>query len=319
MPRYDERLVGVIPIVVGSGGLLGGGLSQPLHIDRIHMCRKLNLKLTGQITNANPLTDADPENPQSLLRGINVHANGRLPKQIRGEELYFMNGINRGVKGQRLALAGNEAANTWDFSVDIEVNFQSIRMKPKAQTNLASWSFSSLFIEILWGTIADITSDANVTLDNAQVSVIAYYDKTDLSKLPANIERNVIENITGANTNFEIDLDLGTLYRLFCIKSEDQGRPVDNIINYVSLKIGDLMLYDRLPWAQLQADNKYNYQQETWEVGYAILDFPKTTGDWNRLLDLRFMDVAKFIFDVNAGTSPQIILQVNEINPGYLK
>jgi len=314
MARYEERIVGVI-------NWANNALSAPLHIERIDMMRKLNLRLTVNVTKTvAAFTDADPENPQSLIKRINVHANGRLPKSIRGEELFVMNKINRGVAGERNPLAGNEATGTYNIDCDLELNFQSIGMKPKALTNLASWSFSSLFIEILWGTILDLTTDANAVINSASVTVVAYYDKTNLSRLSANIERNIIKDVVAANPQFQIDLDVGTLYRSFLIKSEDGAsmRPVNNIINSVTLKMGDILIFDRVPWLQLQNDNKYNYQAESWLDGYAIIDFPKKTGNWNRLLDARYTDTLKFFLDVNAGTAPQIVIHLTEINARYL-
>ncbi len=310
MPIQIDKFIGTVQNVSG------GGLSQPLNIDRINMLRKLNLRVSGVVSGAFTLA---AQGPQSLLKRITVWANGKPIKTFRGKELYLANWIDRGVEPAHAASDATILGVAHSFYCDLEVNFHSLRMAGEWVTNIPAWELKSLWLEVLWGTIADITA-SSVTLTSAKVDVVGYYNLGQNYHAAANMERMIQVPITATNSAQQIPLDTGNKYRYMILHAESAATPVsdDTVINAVSLIVGQTRIKDRLPWLQLQHDNKSQYGIESWPVGFGVLDFPKRTGKWGNLLDVRFQDNLKLELDVTAGTATYVYVHLVEIVPNLL-
>jgi len=171
---------------------------------------------------------------------------------------------------------GSSPAFYFNLPIDLEMAFS----QDPRQTILNTKELTSLYLNIDWGSSADVFSAGTITTmaTTCRVSVSEFVDEfIKQGRYSLNQLSYIEEGTATANASQTIRLKRGNLLRGVLIKQFTRSgvyyhTPVDMTgITEVSLEV-NREVRKKFTWRELQAENKINYQMPSMPTGYAFLD-----------------------------------------------
>lgn len=267
---------------------------------------RLWLRLSADITIVTGATTAYIEAFWKLLKRVEIIANGNtVIKSLDGAALGRLAQFLHEKLPNYSAVPTGVAANQ-TFNASLPIDFAMPRSVKPVDTLLNAPLFSSLDLNILWGSKSDLYSadGANATINSANIEVESL-EETSAEVFGGMVHKvhTLEKEVTASTTKFEIPLTGVTRYRGFLIYADDDGDPSDSIINSIQLKDGANIFRDT-DWKNLQDANYSDHKLSAVPTGWAFLDMCPD-GMLTQALDSRGMNDLKLIFDVTkqAGTN----------------
>lgn len=294
LPTTLTRKLGVIDFVSNKLKSLENGLP------RNYEYYRLMLRLTADITIAAGGATAYTEAFWKLLKRVEVVANGNIViKSFDGPAIGRLAQFFHEKLPNYSAVPTAEGANQ-TFAALLPIDFAMPRSIKPVDTLLNGPLFSSLDLNILWGSETDMYS-ANAdkaTINSAEVEV------ESLEEVSAQVFGGLVhkvhtleKEVTASTSKFEIPLNGVTKYRGFLIHSEVDGNPNNSVINSIQLKDGGNIMRDN-DWANLQDANYSDHKLAAVPTGYAFIDMCPD-GMLTQSLDSAGMNDLKLLFDVS--------------------
>lgn len=262
---------------VGTVVYSAGGQSS-IEMPRDALYRKIYLRLRGAITIA---TAGSPvvytESPCGIIKRIELVANGKDTIKSLDFALAMVNTqIKFGTRPDKTApptTATTASVNAFAIlPLAMPDSFKEI------DTLLNSKALSTLVLKITWGNPTDLysTDPTSFTVDSMYCDVGMLesigLDAASIQKLWTNKESVIEKEITATTSNFQIILPVTNIYRSILVKAEDDGDPVNTIINNIKLQSGTKVFFNEKA-AVIQDMNKQELGLESMPAGYHYLDF----------------------------------------------
>lgn len=284
--------------------------TRTLELPRNYAYRSLGLLLKADLTRAttagtstNTCRDAAPA---QLIKNIMVRANGRdVIKNYDMETLHRLCEIRHHVRPFIYAhdWAGGDDATDKVVEVAAQIDFAMWDAIHSVDTLLDSAGLATLELIITWGTGMDTMDEDWIDEAGATVTVneaTLYVSSCEAVGVPAgtafmtNKEYMIRREVTSTSDRFQISLPTGNMYRVFVIKTHQDGDQTDLIMVHpktITIKAGTEVFKYRIAHC-LQADNRLSYElqvperigsgaaldhamQELTLEGYYVLEFVK--------------------------------------------
>lgn len=287
-----------------------------MDLPRATLYQYLGLRLSGLVTIITANATAWADAPFSLIRRIEVVADGKdTIKSIDGETLALFMRIFGGTAMSASAMPTVVGASQ-AFNAYLTLPFEMPRAVRPIDTLLNSKRLSTLELRITWG---DVTSAYSANSGNATFASVALdvelFESFGIESDFAVFKQLLIsKDVTSVTADMQVLLPVGNLYRGFLIRAVNYGASPANvdpgtgsnaIINNIQLKSGTEVYVNR-KGLSLQDDNKRQYGQESWPAGCYVLDF-SPDGLLTESLDARPLSSLEMVFDVsNPATSNKI-------------
>lgn len=300
IPSTLVRKLGTIDYVANKLKSLENGLP------RNYEYYRLWLRLSVDITIITAVTTAYTEAFWKLLKRVEVIANGNVViKSIDGPALgrmaQFLGESLPNYSAVPTAVAANQT-----FTAMLPIDFAMPRAVKPVDTLLNSPLFSSLDLNVLWGSTSDLYSAAaaNATINSASLKIHS------LEEVSAQVYGGLIhkvhtleKEVTASTTEFTIPLNGVTRYRGFLINADVDGNPNGSVINSIQLKDGQNIMR-QIDFADLQDMNKDDFKLSSIPTGWAFIDLCPD-GMMTQALDSAGMNDLKLLFSVTkqAGTN----------------
>lgn len=209
--------------------------------------REIMLRYQGQPTitaTNNTVANTLAGDEWAAVKKIELIANGTdVIKSISGNQLWWLNYFMYGKAPRISALLGGGAANPSFDSVLILPLWMPGVIKP-FDTALDARRLSSLEIKITWGDYTSINASATGWTTNPSIDVFSLESFGVEADFALWRLFQISETITASNTQHEIDLPVGHLYRGFMINSQDAAADQSDIINNIKVKSGTTIFAD---------------------------------------------------------------------------
>lgn len=260
-------------------------LSDPLPIPRDYPIELLNCYLAVQgDTGAAPVND--PEAPISLIKRIEVRADGELLHIVDGESLSALTYFYRRTPTVKNIITTAAQSNVQLGYADIEVLFNGLGLFPDFSSYLLAPKYDDLTMQVLWGTDADLGVD--YTVDSASLKV-KYQPNYNINKPPWFIKHvtTISKEITASQRMLKFEFPTSGAWQFILLKEEIDGLPVSNIINTISVWLGGTAYkakdIERSIW---QAQVKYGLNLQQLIDGYTLIDLTDFSGNWESLFEV---------------------------------
>jgi len=291
--------------------------SQSLDLPKEFVMSKLFLELSGSTTVSATGTVLD-DNPQTLLRRIEINRDGLAPIVWDGAGLMAYNYLMNGILPAQTALdVTGTGAKT--FRAFMELPFELQRSGEPWRTYLPTQNANTLQLKVTWGsdshlhtsaTCADFAAALNVLSEELMNRPDAIAPGGAFDEL---IVGKVVETFSSATANGRIKLPREYPYRGLLIRAAgtaNDGRSLsDAVINSIKVKERLTLETFDFTWDQLRQLNELNYSLANDFgtptspfncEGYAFIDFIKM--GFNDLVDPRSFTEFDLILDVEAST-----------------
>lgn len=293
IPSTLERVLGSINYEENKLKSLENGLP------RNYEYYELSLRLVADITIAAGGATAYTEGFWKLLKSIQVVADGnKVIKSADGPAFGRLAQYLNEALPNYSAVPTAEGANQI-LVAHIPIHFAMPRAMKPVDTLLNSPLFTSLDLNVLWGSALDIYS-ANAdkaTINSARVDIESLEEVSkDVYGGSAHKIHVLEKEVTASTTEFVIPLNGVTRYRGFLINADVDGNPNNAVINSIQLKDGQ-NIFRHTKWAHLQDRNKSNHKLAAIPAGWAFIDMCPD-GMLTQALDSAGMNDLKLIFDV---------------------
>lgn len=217
-------------------------------LDRGLIYRELYLELSATPTiagAANVAANIKKGGLWGVIKRLDIVANGsQIIKSFSGTELWWLNYFWYGVAPQvEPGLLDTGTANPV-LKSHLIIPFWMPRLRKPFDTAFNTRTLSDLKIVVQWGTYTDINSAASAwtTEPILKVSNLDSHGIDITNTLWKNIRINQI--ITASNSNHQIQLPVGDVYRSFYINTTDNGNDDGTILNNIKLKSGNTVMVD---------------------------------------------------------------------------
>lgn len=291
--------------------------------------RRLNLYISGTVTvdagGADGVLTA--ESILSLVRKVTLQGTSSRRKNvgdlkvIDGAALYQLSSFYRGTPPLYLdptPITKGSAASPFHFSlpIDLETPFSS---DPR-QSLLNSRELTSLYLNIDWGDSSDVFSAGTITAIpvTCRISASEFVDEFSKSgKYSLPLVSYIEESTAATNSRLQIRLKRGNLIRGIMIKQFTRTAyfhtPVTTVINSVAIEV-DREVRKEYTFAELQAQNKLDYQMVTVPTGYAVLEM-MPEARYDTILDSGRFDDVDVVLDVTGVANSFVRIYVIELAP----
>mgnify|MGYP005841120619 FL=1 len=289
--------------------IIGGeNLVKSIDIPRKDLLREILLRF---YVNVNVTTLGTPSlyshAPAKWLKRIEVISDGRdTLKSINMQALVLKNFFNYSTYPRRtvptLATGDNK------FYQTVILPFNLPRAVREIDTLVNTARLSTFVLQATFGSKDSGFSVAPsaYTLANTELEVHiheAININVPKEKLNFSVykEMTIEKEVTQTQSEFQILLPVGNVYRGFLIEAEVNGNPADNVINEIQIRSGTTVFY-KGKWLSIREMNALKHKMETESfVGYAYIDFCPE-GRMADALDASKLSMLEAIFDVTKQT-----------------
>ena len=214
-------------------------------LSRGSVYRELYLRLQGQTTDAtNSQANTTSAEEWGIIQRLDLIANNTdVIKSLSGEELWWLNYYLYGRAPNITAAIGAGGANP-SFDSHLILPLWMPRSIRPMDTALDARVLADLKIEVTWGTHTDISSDAT-GFESAPTLEVRSMEAFNTEGRFATWRLNRIrQTISASNTEQQIILPVGEMYRSFLIHTQDAGVDQGDIINNVKIISGTTVFAD---------------------------------------------------------------------------
>lgn len=297
------------------------GQSVTVDLPRGYDIESIYLVLYGSIVLTTAGTAVRAEAPCGLVQRAEVIADGKNTiASVRFDALNQYN-IMRRSQGQRTAPGNTVATHSIRASMAIDqALMDGVRAK---DSNLRTSGMSLLQLRLTFGQLTDVYTGSPVgTLSNVFVDVVTselveIADDQGEVTTPLYLLKRSYQDITiaGANSNLEIPLPVGNVFRGTMLRASSSGEPSDSVLNNVILRSGvDVRI--NATYQNLRSMNTLDYGIAP-PTGYVWGDCMyagqlagvRASEGW----DLTKASEAKLALDVSAPTSPAVSVMSLEL------
>ncbi len=291
--------------------------TQTLDLPREYVMSKLLLELAGTLVVTSASTPIN-ENPQALLKRIDITKDGLAPISWDGGALVAFNHFMSGVVPPLVPLPATVEA-TDAFQAYLPLCFESQRTGQPWRTFLPTNRANTLQLKVTWGSVTDLVSGGlysglaatlNVLSEEMMNRPEAIAPEGKFSQL---IVSKVVKIFSTSTTAGRVQLPKEYPYRGMLIRaagSANDGRDLsDAVIN--SIKLRERLTLDSFEctWDQLRKQNQIDYSL-TEDLnsptapfatkGYAFIDFIKL--GLNDMVNPQSFSEFDLFLDVDAST-----------------
>ena len=287
----------------------------------------LAFRLYGTINVTTNYTTVRAENPAQLIKRIEVIADGK--NTLHSVPFVMLNRANVFRRGQLGSLTPASAATIAAYAIEatavIDMGIMDgIRSK---DSNLRTSGMSLLQCRFTFGANSDCFTGAgvgnitNMFVDVFSSEMIELPDpQTGAITQPLYLQKRAYQDVvfSASNANMQVILPVGNIMRGVWIRGEGftaAGEPQDTVINNIILASGvDVRL--NLPYLDLRAINKMDYDSTTIPVGICIADLMEEGGynvQASEGWDLTNASEAKLTLDVNGSANTKITVVTHEL------
>lgn len=307
---------------VGSAAYTSAGSVSTIELPRNYNYRKLHCRIAGTNTTAGG-TAGGAIHPHAAHRSIarlELIANGRdTIMSISGEALKIMNILDYGCVPQFTNPSAITAA-AYSFDASFIIDLALIRSIRPIDTLFPAAGLSTLDLKITWGAGLDMFT-GSLTITSATISacelVVSSFE--EVGAIPGGVGVNKLymidRTITGASTNYQIQIPVGNLYRGLLIHTKVDEVPVDTILDGVRVESGTEVFQNWLTNDELLDVNKLQHHLETRLVGYHYLDWLDSDGFLSEILDTRKLSNLDLMLNVAlpSGTTRKVQVFPQEV------
>lgn len=284
------------------------------------------VRLAGSIVVSTAYAGILAEAPTQLIKRIEIIADGK--NTIASLPFNFLvNGNFQRTRSGVMTAPTAATAATYAVAAEGVLDFATVDgLRPK-DSNFRTAGLSLLQMRFTFGNPGDVfygagaATASNINIDVVLAEMVEYADpKSGKVTTPIALLKRAYQDITvaSANANQQIILPVGNLMRGVVIRTEQDGVPLESILNNVQLASGvDVRL--NVPAADLKAINKLDYGQAI-PTGFYVADLmsggAQTGAKLSDAWDLTSASEAKLILDVNspaAGTAYAGSAGVNKV------
>lgn len=307
---------------IGSLSYSSASSVSTLQLPRNYAYRKLMCRIAGTNTVVGG-TGAGAVHTYAAYRAISkieIVANGRdTIWSIAPEAIAIMNAIDYGTVPSFLNPT-NDAAAAYSFNAFFVIDLALIRSVRPIDTLFPSGALSTFDLKVTWGAGSDMFTGAvdftSATISATTLTVQAF---EEIGVIPGGVGVNklfTIDNvITAANSNYQIRIPVGNVFRGFLIHTKIDQVPADTILDGVTLQSGTEVFQSWQSNDELLDENKLKYSLETRLVGYHMVDFLDSDGFMSEALDARNLSTLDMICNVAlpAGTTRSLVVYPQEV------
>ena len=231
----------------------GAGGVTTLLLPRSALWHRIHLQLRNTITVTTGGGTALTEEPQSLLRSIEVIANGsNVIKRLDGGTLYRVNQFHHGQPAPRDALGGTA---TGEVNVHFVLDFSMPRAVMPIDTIFDARKWAVLELSLVWGNENDIVGSATGTWDFSDLVVDVAVEELSPIQVNAGIFRESMlsRTYTALTGEQDVDLAVGDFYRALTLKTIESGNPSDGLVELVTLFSGGSNFFQGVGWGDTDA------------------------------------------------------------------
>ena len=306
---------------IGDLAYTSAGSVSTLQLPRNFNYRSLICRLAGSVIVSGGSGAGAPHvyGAYRAISKIEVIANGRDTLiSVAPEHLQILNTIDYGTVPVFLNPT-NDTAATYSFNCSFVVPFEVRRSVRPIDTLLPSAGLSTLDLKVTWGAGADMfTGSVDFTSAAIQTSTTLNVQSfEEIGALPGAVSVSKMYTMTrvlsaSANSNYQVQVSVGNLYRGFLVQTNVAGVMADTIIDGFSLESGTEVFQKWLSNDEVLDYNKLAFGLETRLVGNHYLDFLDSDGFMSEILDTRGLSGLDLILNL-AAVAGNLIIVPNEI------
>lgn len=248
----DVRMRKQVTVNFETNGVVSEKLSRGM------VYRELWVKLVGAATLAganNTQAKTLKGDEWACVKKVEIIANNTdVLFSLTGNQLWWWNFFQMGNRPHITPGIGDGATANAPFTSALMIPFWMPRSIRPIDTALDARNLSDLQIRVTWGTYTDNNGDA--TAWTTEPKLYVYSLESTKVKGPFATQRvYYIEKVISAtNSQFQIQLPVGMVYRSFLFNTEDAGKDAGSILNNIKIKSGTTVFVD-LPNAILEQIN----------------------------------------------------------------
>jgi len=217
-------------------------------LSRGMVMRQLSLHLTGAATTTagnNTAANTQRGDEWGVVKRIEIIANGTdTIRSISGTQLRMLNFFYYGANPRVSALLGDGATANPAFASTLLLPFWSPQSVSPIDTALDTRNLSSLKIEITWGTFTDVNSAASAWTTEPSLRVDALESFNITGPFAQSRLHQIEKTVTATNSQFQVTMPVGNLFRGFLINTTDAGADANDILNNFKWKSGTTVFAD---------------------------------------------------------------------------
>lgn len=240
------------------------GALTPYLLGRGMVYREIVLRLQGQLTATtgnNTAGNTKLGDMWALLPTLQLVANGSQSlRLLSGEQLWWLNWFFYGAQPPDTSALGDGTANPAFDSTLIMPLWYPDTIRP-LDCGLDSSLLTELRLDATWGNYTDVnaaatgfTSTPTLTISSVESFGAIFNNAKKQFVYSTPILTRNIQQPTGSNSQFRIQLPVGNMYRGIAIQTLNSGGTEAALLNNVKIYSGTTVFYD-LPGSMIQ---KYN-------------------------------------------------------------
>ena len=309
---------------LGDIAYTSSGSISTLQLPRNFNYRSLICRLSGSVIVSGGTGAGAPHvyAAYKAISKIEVIANGRdTIVSVAPDHLQILNTIDYGTVPV-FTNPSNDTAATYSFNCSFIIPFEVRRAIRPVDTLLPTAGLSTLDLKVTWGAGSDMfTGSVDFTSAAIQTSTtLSVQSFEEIGALPGALSVSKIYTISrtlaaSANTNYQVQLSVGNLYRGFLVQTNVSNVMNDTVIDGFSLESGTEVYQKWLSNDEVLDYNKLQYGLETRLVGNHYLDFLDSDGFMSEILDTRGLSGLDLILNLAAVTSNLIVVPQEIIIP----
>ena len=308
---------------LGNREYTSAGSVSTLELPRNFNYRSLLCRLSGSVivTGGTGTGGVRTYSAYRAISKVEIVANGRdTVLSVAPQDLAVLNTVDYGTPPV-FSNPANDTVATHTFSCAFIIPFEIRRAVRPVDTLLPSSGLSTLDLKITWGAGTDLY-DTSVDLTTAAIQTttsLTVQSFEEIGAIPGAVSVSkmytITKSVTAANTNFQIQVSVGNLYRGFLISSYSTAALIDTVIDGFELSSGTEVYQKWLTNDEVLNYNKLQYSLETSLVGYHYLDFLDSDGFLTEILDTRNLSNLDLILNVANVTSTIAVVPQEVIVP----
>lgn len=260
--------------------------------------REIYLKLSGAPTLAganNTQAKTLRGDEWAVVTRIDVIANNtEVIRSMSGNELWWANYFLYGVPPHVTPAIGDGATANVPFATVLVMPFWMPRSIRPMDTALDARKLSDLKVEITWGTYASMNADASAWTTEPKIEIWSL-ESFGVDMPFSQFRMFTIEKeITATNSQFQVSLPVGPMYRGFILNTTDAGKDDGDVINNFKIVSGSTVFADIIEEVLDQVDGwQRNSTARFWDGAAgaaAVYDPPRRGTTYNLMEGWYFYD-----------------------------
>lgn len=212
--------------------------------------RELYLLLKGQptLTAANNTAAKTGRGDEwSVVKKIEIIANNAdVIWSVTGTELWWLNYFMFGQFPQVTPTLGDTSTANPSFASCLILPFWMHRSIRPMDSALDARLLSELEIKVTWGNYDDVSSDASAWTTEPTLTVFSLECSKVSGPFGTKRIKRIEKTITADQTDFQVQLPVGPMYRGFIINTTDAGVDDGDVLNNFKLVSGSTVFVDTL-------------------------------------------------------------------------